>query len=224
MDKNKLERAKKILQVIKKSERVKINKDKEELHVDKVSTGLKASVFLYDKQQQTKKLCKPAFILILWSLKLDEQLVRNKYAKVAVQSTNTEQAQQKQRSRGSTNFPLTSPKKPSTSCSSRRIRRRRIRRTVADKERQRPAQKMKREEGAKEEEDSELYGTPDNESDSAKESCIDRNIVSTHFNKVTDTKITKGESDEIEKILNEINRKIDLDNFSYSIDPITKHL
>ena len=36
--------------------------------------------------------------------------------------------------------------------------------------------------------------------------------------------ITKGVYDEIEKIFNEINRKIDLDNISYSIDPITKHL
>ena len=36
--------------------------------------------------------------------------------------------------------------------------------------------------------------------------------------------ITKGDYDEIEKILNEINGKIDLDNISYSIDPITKHL
>ena len=36
--------------------------------------------------------------------------------------------------------------------------------------------------------------------------------------------ITKGVYDESEKIFNEINRKIDLDNISYSIDPITKHL
>ena len=76
----------------------------------------------------------------------------------------------------------------------------------------------------------------------------------THFNNVTDTKIvyykkdkvraslkvakdkisrpydgekielTKGEYGEIEKLFNEINRKVDLDNFTYSIDPITKHL
>ena len=59
MDENKLERAKKILKIIKKSERVKINKDNEELHVDKVPTGLKASVFLYDKQQKTFKNLQP---------------------------------------------------------------------------------------------------------------------------------------------------------------------
>ena len=31
--------------------------------------------------------------------------------------------------------------------------------------------------------------------------------------------IAKGEYDEIEKIFNEINRKVDLANFKYSIDP-----
>ena len=39
-------------------------------------------------------------------LKLDDQLVMNKYAKVAVQSTTTEQAQQRQRIRNSTKSPL----------------------------------------------------------------------------------------------------------------------
>ena len=87
IDENKLKRAKKFLQVFKKSERVTINKENEEFYVDNVPTGLKASVFLYDIQQQTKKLYNPAFILILRSLKLDEQLGKKKYAKVAVQST-----------------------------------------------------------------------------------------------------------------------------------------
>ena len=183
MDEHKFKRAKKVLEVIKKSERVKINKDNEEIYVDKVPTGLKASVFLYDIQQQTKKLYNPAFILILRSLKLDERLVMNKYAKVAVQSTNTEQAQQKQRSRRSTNSPskstallLLSPeKKPSSSSSttsrsatSKSGKRRKTRKTVADSERERSPQKTKREEeGAAEEEYSESYETPDNDSDSA---------------------------------------------------------
>ena len=181
MDEHKFKRAKKVLEVIKKSERVKINKDNEEIYVDKVPTGLKASVFLYDIQQQTKKLYNPAFILILRSLKLDERLVMNKYAKVAVQSTNTEQAQQKQRSRRSTNSPskstallLLSPeKKPSSSSSttsrsatSKSSKRRKTRKTVADSERERSPQKTKREEGEAEE-DSESYETPDNDSDSA---------------------------------------------------------
>ena len=76
----------------------------------------------------------------------------------------------------------------------------------------------------------------------------------THFNNVTDTKIvyykkdkvkaslkvakdkisrpydgekieiTKGEYGEIEKLFNEINRKVALDNFTYSVPPFTKHL
>ena len=90
MDKNKLKQAKKVLEINKKSERATINKEKEELYVEKVSSGLKASVFLYDIQQQTKKPVNPAFILILRSHKLDERLVMNKYAKVAVQSTTTD--------------------------------------------------------------------------------------------------------------------------------------
>ena len=33
------------------------------------------------------------------------------------------------------------------------------------------------------------------------------------------TEIAKGEYDEIEKLINKINRKVDLANFKYSIDP-----
>ena len=55
MDKNKLKRAKKVLENIVKSQRDKIDKDNEELYIDKNPTRLKASVFLYDIQQQTKK-------------------------------------------------------------------------------------------------------------------------------------------------------------------------
>ena len=47
---------KNFLEVSEKSERVTINKENEELYVDKVPTGLNASVSLYDIQQQTKKL------------------------------------------------------------------------------------------------------------------------------------------------------------------------
>ena len=75
MDENKLNRAKKVLEIIKMSERVIINKENEELYFDKVLTDLKASVLLYDIQQQIKKLYNPAFILILRLLKLDEHLL-----------------------------------------------------------------------------------------------------------------------------------------------------
>ena len=46
MDENKLQRAKKFLEVITKSERVKINKYNQELYVDKVPTGLKSYSFI----------------------------------------------------------------------------------------------------------------------------------------------------------------------------------
>ena len=45
MDEYKIKRAKKLLEIINKSEQVKINKDNEEFYVDKRPTGLKASVF-----------------------------------------------------------------------------------------------------------------------------------------------------------------------------------
>ena len=80
----------------------------------------------------------------------------NKYANVAVQSTTTEQAHQQQRIRGPTISPPTAsanlyPKKPSTSSGSKSIKRSKTRSTVADKERERSAQKIKREEGTEEE-------------------------------------------------------------------------
>ena len=71
----------KFLKFCKKSERVIIKKDNRELCVDKVPAGLESSVScLYDVEQQANKLYRPAFILILKSLKLDEQLAMNKYA------------------------------------------------------------------------------------------------------------------------------------------------
>ena len=99
---------------------------------------------MYDIQQQTKNLHNPAFILILRSLQLVEQLVMNKYAKVAVQSMNKERAQQKQRSRDSTNSPSThtAPLSP-TSSGSKSIKRSIIRRAVAGSYRERAAQKPK---------------------------------------------------------------------------------
>ena len=54
MDENKLKQAKKALEIVKNSERVIVNNENEELFVVKVPTGLKASVFFFDIQQQTK--------------------------------------------------------------------------------------------------------------------------------------------------------------------------
>ena len=47
-------RAKTILEIIKKSERVTISHDNEVIYVDEVPTGRKAAVLLYDIQQPTK--------------------------------------------------------------------------------------------------------------------------------------------------------------------------
>ena len=58
-----------------KSGRVTINHDNEVIYVDKVPTGLKSAVFLYDIQQPTKKLHNPAFIINLTALNLNEKLV-----------------------------------------------------------------------------------------------------------------------------------------------------
>ena len=58
---------KKVLEIIKKSERVTINKEYEEFYVDKVSTGLKALGFLYDIQKQTKN-CTTLLSYWFWGL------------------------------------------------------------------------------------------------------------------------------------------------------------
>ena len=86
MDVKKLIRAKNVLEIIKSSTRVKINKNDEMIYLDKVPTGIKASVFLDDIQQQNKKLQNPAFIMILSALNLNKQSVMNTYAKHAIKS------------------------------------------------------------------------------------------------------------------------------------------
>ena len=58
------------------------------IYKDKVPTGLKAAVFLYDIQQPTKKLHNPGLIIILTALNLNEKLVINRNAKHAVQSAS----------------------------------------------------------------------------------------------------------------------------------------
>ena len=56
--------------------------------MDKVPTGLKAPVFLYETQQPTKKLHNPAFFNILTALNLNEKLMVNQNAKNAAQSAS----------------------------------------------------------------------------------------------------------------------------------------
>ena len=78
LEDKKFVRAKTVLEIIKNSERVTKNRDNEVIYVDKVPTGLKATIFLYDIQQPTKKLHNPAFINILTALNLNEYLVINR--------------------------------------------------------------------------------------------------------------------------------------------------
>ena len=84
----------------------------------------------------------------------------NKYAKLAVQSTTTELAQQKRRSRGSSyflqslepSFPPINQKFPPKVSRSKSNKRCSIRRSVADSERELSAQKVKQEESGENEE------------------------------------------------------------------------
>ena len=83
VDVKELTQAKNDLEIIKSSTRVEIYKNDKMIYLDKVPSGIKASVFLYDIQQQNKKLQNPAFIMILSALNLNDQSVMNTYAKHA---------------------------------------------------------------------------------------------------------------------------------------------
>ena len=52
---------------------------------------------------------------------------------------------------------------------------------------------------------------------------VSKDKVSTPYNREF-SEITRSDFDEFEKLFNEINRKIDLDIFSYSFDPIINYL
>ena len=161
MENKKFTRAKNILEVIKSSTRVSINAMDKKYYVDNEPTGLKPASFLYYIQQQTKVLHNPAYLMILSALELTEESVINKYAKHAVQSKIKEQAQR--RTKSPTKFPSTSGKtktpessKPSSSSKqTKRLKTRKEATTERVKERE------------KDEDDTELYGTPYNDSDSS---------------------------------------------------------
>ena len=143
LDDKKFVRAKTVLEIIEISERVTINRDNEVIYVDKVPIGLKATIFLYDIQQPTKKLHNPAFINILTALNLNENLVINQNAKHAVQSASIN-AQEK-RELGLSRTRSTSP-------------------TWQEKSSANLKRSKKHEKES--EEGSDSYGTPHNDSDS----------------------------------------------------------
>ena len=161
MEDKKFTRAKNIPN-FKSSTRVSKNSMDETIYVDNVPTGLKAASFLYDIQQQTKILHIPGYIMILSALELTEESVINKYAKHAVQSKIEEQAQRRTKSpnkspstSGKTKTPDSS--KPSSSSKQTKLLKTRKKATT-----ERVKQREKDEDGT------ESYGTPYNDSDSSK--------------------------------------------------------
>ena len=127
------------------------------IYVDKVPTGLKAAVFLYDIQP-TKKLHNPAFINILTALNLNENLVINRNAKHAVQSASFN-AQEK-REPGPSRTRSTSPTWQEKSSANLKRSKKHKRKSLSGN---RKTRNQKREK-----ESEEVRKTPHNDSDSAK--------------------------------------------------------
>ena len=122
------------------------------IYLDKVPTGIKASIFLYYIQQQNKKLQNPAFIMILSALNLNEQSVMNTYAKHAIKSAIATTAKIKSPTKQPTSVDSTN--RPSSS--SKTVKKRRGTKSISLQQR-----------GKKEDyqEDSDSYGTPYYDSD-----------------------------------------------------------
>ena len=152
-------RAKTVLEIIENSERVTINRDNEVIYVDEVPTRLKATIFLYDIKQPTKKLHNPAFINILTALNLNENLVINRNAKHAVQSAPIN-AQEK-REPGLSRTRSMSPTWQEKSSANLKRSKKHKRKSLSGNRR---TQNQKREKES--EEGSDSYGTPHNNSDS----------------------------------------------------------
>ena len=157
MEEKKFTRVKNILEVIKSSTRVSINAMDETIYVDNVPTAS----FLYDIQQHTKILHNPAYIMILSALELTEESVINKYAKHAVQSKIKEQAQR--RTKSPTKSPSTSGKTKTLDSSKPSSRSKQTKRLKTRKK----ATTERVKETEKDEDDTESYGTPYNDSDSS---------------------------------------------------------
>ena len=152
-------RAKTIVEIIKKSEKVTINHDNEVIYVDRIPTGLKAAVFLYDIQQPSKTLHNPVFIIILTALNLNEKLVINRNAKHAFQSRSFN-AQEKREPGPSRTRAISHAWQGRSSPNLKRSKKQK-RKSLSDNRKTRN-QKWEKES----EEGSDSYGTPYNDSDS----------------------------------------------------------
>ena len=80
MNKNQIKRSKIILDLINQSETVTIESN-DVLHVNKETLGIKASTFLYNLQQPTKKIDIEKYSKILFALNISPHLVANTHAK-----------------------------------------------------------------------------------------------------------------------------------------------
>ena len=93
----KFTRTKKIVNLIKESKNVVIDK-KENFIVDATGTGIKVPIFLYDLQQPTKKINNPDYFKILEALIIKEDSVINSNAKIAIRKrTQRDTKQRKQK-------------------------------------------------------------------------------------------------------------------------------
>ena len=87
MNKNQIKRSKIILELINQSETVTIESN-DVLHVNKETLGIKASTFLYNLQQPTKKIDIEKYSKILFALNIPPHLVANTHAKQILEASS----------------------------------------------------------------------------------------------------------------------------------------
>ena len=87
MNKNQIKRSKIILDLINQSETVTIESN-DVLHVNKETLGIKASTFLYNLQQPTKKIDIEKYSKILFALNISPHLVANAHAKQILEASS----------------------------------------------------------------------------------------------------------------------------------------
>ena len=87
MNKNQIKRSKIILDLITQSETVTIESN-DVIHVNKKTLGIKASTFLYNPQQPTKKIDFAKYSKILFALNISPHLVANTHAKQIMEASS----------------------------------------------------------------------------------------------------------------------------------------
>ena len=87
MNKNQIKRSKIILDLINQSETVTIELN-DVLHVNKETLTIKASTFLYNLQQPTKKIDIEKYSKILFALNISPRLVANTHAKQILEASS----------------------------------------------------------------------------------------------------------------------------------------